>query len=271
MRVAVIQMNSTPEVQRNLEQAKGLLERARGEGAGVALLPEAFAYLGPDVVAAGVGENIAAGGGPILSFCQELASRLQMELVLGGFWESCSQLGAERVFNTCVHLDENGGVRATYRKIHLYDVSLADGTQLQESAKVAAGQDVIVSDSSCGKLGLSICYDLRFPELYRALVDKGAQVLCVPAAFTSTTGKDHWHALLRARAIESQSYVLAAAQVGNHYGTRSCYGHALVVDPWGVVRAECAEEPDIAIATIDLKYLERIRTQLPSLQHRVQL
>ena len=155
-----------------------------------------------------------------------------------------------------------------YRKIHLFDVDLADGTTLRESAGVEAGTEVVVTDTAFGKLGLTVCYDVRFPELYRAIVDKGAIAITVPAAFTLTTGKDHWHVLLRARAIESQCYVIAAAQIGKHFGTRVSYGHALICDPWGTIVAECSDGPGYAIAGIDHATIERIRAALPSLRHR---
>ncbi|MEM9069641.1 MAG: nitrilase-related carbon-nitrogen hydrolase [Myxococcota bacterium] len=167
----------------------------------------------------------------------------------------------------------SGEVGAIYRKIHLFDVDLADGTKLEESATVEAGTETVVADTVLGKLGLSVCYDLRFPELYRRLVDEGAIALTVPSAFTLTTGKDHWEVLLRARAIEQQSYVLAAAQTGHHRrtdgtGSRRSYGHAMIVDPWGVVLAQCGEGEGCAVATIDTEVVEGIRAQLPALRHR---
>jgi predicted amidohydrolase len=172
------------------------------------------------------------------------------------------------VRNACVHVAEDGSVRAVYRKIHLFDVDLPDGTKLEESATVEAGKDVVVTQTRLGKLGLSVCYDLRFPELYRKHVDQGATLITVPAAFTLTTGKDHWHVLLRARAIEAQCYVIAAAQTGHHFGTRRSYGHALICDPWGVVVAECGEGEGYAIASVDPENLTRVRSSLPSLAHR---
>ncbi len=168
-----------------------------------------------------------------------------------------------------MHLDAAGAVRAVYRKIHLFDVDLPDGTKLEESASVEPGTEIVATETAFGTLGLSVCYDVRFPELYRALVDRGAIALAIPAAFTATTGKDHWHVLLRARAIESQSYVLAAAQTGHHFGERRSYGHALVVDPWGVVLAEHGEGEGFASAFIDPSVVTRVRASLPSLRHRV--
>jgi deaminated glutathione amidase len=264
--VAVVQMTSTPDVAQNMQAAERLLRKAAGAGARLAVLPEAFAYLGPES-----GQHDAAeplpGGGPLLARCQGWARELNMELVLGGFWERSRE--SDKVRNASVHLASDGAVRAVYRKIHLFDVDLSDGTSLKESDKVEAGTEVVVSDAAFGKMGMSICYDVRFPELYRKLVDGGAIALTVPAAFTLQTGKDHWHVLLQARAIESQCYVLAAAQSGNHFGKRVSYGHALVVDPWGCVIAQCGGEGEgVAVATVDSEMVERVRNQVPSLRHR---
>ena len=274
--VAVVQMTSTPDVAANLEAAERLVERAAAASAQLVVLPEGFAYLGPDGGQRQYAEVLPVAGqgavesGPILSRCQGWARRLGVELVLGGFWEKAPDTAehAGRVYNACVHVTADGSVKSVYRKIHLFDVDLADGTALKESNGVAPGEQTVVTDARFGKLGLSICYDVRFPELYRQLVDKGAIALAVPAAFTLHTGKDHWHILLQARAIESQSYVLAAAQTGNHYGTRMSYGHALIADPWGCVIAQCGEGPGFAVAGVDTELVARIRRQLPSLKHR---
>lgn len=264
--VAVVQMTSTPEVERNMQAAERLVRRAAEAGAKLAVLPEAFAYLGPEAGQRAVSEELPAGG-PLLARCQAWARSLSLELVLGGFWEK--NPNDARVFNTSIHLGSDGAVRAMYRKIHLFDVDLADGTALRESDKVAPGEEVVVTDAPFGKLGMSICYDVRFPELYRKLVDRGAVALSVPAAFTLHTGKDHWHVLLQARAIESQSYVLAAAQAGRHFGQRVSYGHALIADPWGCVVAQCGGEGEgIATAALDSGLIDKVRRQVPSLQHR---
>jgi predicted amidohydrolase len=258
-------MTSTADVEQNLQSALSLAEQAIEDGAGLVVLPECFAYLGPEDGKFAIAEDLP-GGGPILERCKTLARARNAELVLGGFYEKTPD--PKRVRNACVHIDAEGNVRAVYRKIHLFDVDLPDGTVLKESAGVEAGTEVVVTDTSFGKLGLSVCYDLRFPELYRKLVDKGAIALTAPAAFTLTTGKDHWHVLLRARAIESQCYMIAAAQTGKHFGTRVSYGHALICDPWGTVLAECGEGPGYALAAIDHAAIERIRASLPSLRHR---
>lgn len=264
-KVGVIQMTSTGDLEANLAAVERLVAGACDDGAKLAVIPECFALLGPEEGKLAVAETLPEGG-PILRRMSLLARARRCDLVLGGFWEKG---GAGKVKNACVHLDAGGGVRAIYRKIHLFDVNLPDGTKLEESATVEPGRDIVATETPFGVLGLSVCYDLRFPELYRALVDRGAIALAVPAAFTLTTGKDHWHVLLRARAIEAQSYVLAAAQTGHHYGQRRSYGHALICDPWGTVLAECGEGEGFATAWIDPEVVARVRTSLPSLRHRV--
>ena len=258
-------MTSTPNVAHNLQSAQRWVEAAAEAGAKLVILPECFAYLGPDGGQHGVAERLSSPG-PILTRCQGWARDFGVELVLGGFWERAED--PHRVHNTSVVLAADGTIQSAYRKIHLFDVELADGTSLKESATVMPGEGPVVADVGLGKLGLSICYDLRFPELYRQLVDLGAVALSVPAAFTLHTGKDHWHVLLRARAIESQAYVLAAAQTGHHYGRRVSYGHAMLIDPWGCVTAQCGEGEGIAIGCVDTTVVEKVRRQLPSLSHR---
>lgn len=270
-KAAVIQMTSTESVEDNLARMERLVRAAVEDRAALVVVPECFAYLGSDAAGAtspgkaAIAEPLPAGG-PILARCAKLASELGVELVLGGFWERGED--PRKVKNACVHVDASGAARAVYRKIHLFDVDLPDGTKLEESASVEPGRELVVTDTAIGKLGLSVCYDVRFPELYRGLVDRGATALAVPAAFTLTTGKDHWHLLLRARAVESQCYVLAAAQTGRHSATRQSYGHALICDPWGTVLAECGEGEGYAAAWIDPAVVTRIRASLPSLAHR---
>jgi deaminated glutathione amidase len=265
VKVAAIQMTSTADVEHNLSRAEALCREAAADGAKLIVLPECFESMSPENIKLALAESLPEGG-PILKRMSALARSLNCELILGGFWETSTIAG--KVFNTSVHLSAQGDVRAAYRKIHLFDVQLNDGTKLQESATMAAGNEPVVTDTALGKLGLSICYDMRFPELYRKLVDMGAIALTMPAAFTLTTGKDHWHVLLRARAIEAQCYVIAAAQTGHHYGSRMTYGHALICDPWGTVLAECGEGEGYAAAYLDPATVTRIRAQLPSLKHR---
>ncbi len=272
-RVGVLQLNSNDEVERNLAALARWTRRAAKDGARLIVVPECFAQLGREDGKFEVAESLAPeeAPGPILAQCAALAKELEVELVLGGFWEKGAT--ADKVRNACVHLRADGQVAAIYRKIHLFDVDLADGTRLVESETVEPGTQTVVTDTAFGKLGLSVCYDVRFPELYRKLVDEGAIALTVPAAFTLHTGKDHWHILLRARAIEQQSYVLAAAQTGRHVNKdgssrRVSYGHALIADPWGTVLAECGEGEGCAVATIDPEFVAKVRRELPSLKHR---
>ena len=264
-KVAALQLNSTGDVEANLSRIEALTREAAADGATLVVLPECFAYLGPEEGKYAIAEPLPDGG-PILRRMSQLARSTQVELVLGGFHEQTPT--PRKLSNAAIHLNEQGAIRAIYRKIHLFDVDLSDGTKLEESATVQAGSEVVATDTRAGRLGLSVCYDVRFPELYRKLVDQGAQLLTVPAAFTLTTGKDHWHILLRARAIEAQCYVIAAAQTGLHHGTRRSYGHALIADPWGTIVAECGEGEGYALASIDLAYLENVRRTLPSLRHR---
>lgn len=264
--VAVVQMNSTADLEQNLTKAEKLIRQASDAGSQITLLPEGFAYLGPDKRKLQIAEPLPQGG-PILDRFVRLAKDTASELVLGGFWERHPE-DKTKVFNSCVVIGGDGTITGIYRKIHLFDVDLADGTTVKESKTVMAGSEPVVVATCAGKLGLSICYDVRFPELYRRLVEQGANILAVPAAFTATTGKDHWHVLLRARAIESQCYVLAPAQTGHHFGDRYSYGHALVVDPWGKILVECQGADEFGIATIDTDVINQVRQALPSLQHR---
>lgn len=264
-KVSVAQMTSTGSVDDNLAAAERCVRAAADDRSALVVLPECFAYLGPEAGKLEIAEPLP-GGGPILERMTGLAKELSIALVLGGFWEKGAD--PKKVKNACVHVGSDGEIRAIYRKVHLFDVDLPDGTRLMESETVEPGDDVVVTDTAFGKLGLSVCYDLRFPELYRKLTDAGAIALAVPAAFTLTTGKDHWHVLLRARAIEAQSYVLAAAQTGHHYGKRRSYGHALICDPWGTVLAEHGEGEGVASAFLDPEVVSRIRVALPSLDHQ---
>jgi predicted amidohydrolase len=172
------------------------------------------------------------------------------------------------VYQTAVLLDSRGGIVGSYRKIHLFDVVLDDGSVFAESRTTVPGNSPVVLSTPWARLGLSICYDVRFPELYRHLVDEGAEVMFVPSAFAMQTGRDHWHVLLRARALENLCYVAAPAQVGAHDATRRSYGHSLVVDPWGQIIAEASDRPSVVVAELDLEYLRERRRQLPCLSHR---
>jgi len=267
--VAAIQLSSQDDVDANLSQCRMWVERAAAAGARLIVLPENFAYFGPDETRARVAEPLTsseAGSGPIQQSLSRWARELGVTIVGGGMPTRSED--AQRPYNTAVVFAPDGRLAAHYHKLHLFDVSLADGTELCESASTMPGESLAGVRVGGFAVGLSICYDLRFPELYRGLVEGGAEVLLVPAAFTLHTGKDHWEPLLRARAIESQSWVVAAGQFGTHPRGRRCYGHSMVIDPWGAVIAQCPDRTGFALATLDRDYLEQVRRSLPSLKHR---
>jgi predicted amidohydrolase len=263
--VAALQLNSQAEVIANLEVCRRLVERAAARGAELVVLPENFAFFGPEADKRAVAEAVPEG--PICRELSAMARDFRVSLVAGGFPERSTD--PERPFNTAAAFDADGGLLATYRKIHLFDVELGGGGSYAESASTSAGSEPVVVDIGGFKVGLSVCYDLRFPELYRALSELGAEVLLVPSAFTLHTGKDHWHVLLRARAIEGQSFVVAAAQQGQHPRGRQTYGHALIADPWGTVVAEATDGVGLVVATLERARLSAVRSSLPSLNHRV--
>lgn len=264
--VAAVQLQSQDNVSQNLEECARLVSTARRAGAELVVLPENFAYFGADDTKQAVAERLGDPAGKIQRALSEMARAGELYLVAGGFPEASAV--ASRPYNTALVYGPKGELVTSYRKIHLFDVALQEGTTLSESSGTTAGDSVVTFDVGAFRVGLSICYDLRFPELYRALVTRGANVLLVPAAFTLHTGKDHWHALLRARAIESQSYVIAAAQWGKHPRGRTTYGHSLVVDPWGAVIAEASDRVGVVSASLDLAYLQQVRAAVPCLSNR---
>lgn len=266
LRVSAIQLQSQDDVAQNLEECARLVALARKDGSKLVVLPENFAYFGADESKRNVAEPLRSGQGKIQSSLAEMARSAEVFLVAGGFPEASSE--PARPYNTALVFGPNGQLVTSYRKIHLFDVALQEGTVLSESSGTTGGDSLVTFDIGGFRVGLSICYDLRFPELYRGLVQRGANVLLVPAAFTLHTGKDHWHPLLRARAIESQCYVVAAAQWGKHPRGRTTYGHSLVVDPWGAVIAEASDRVGIISATLDLGYLEQVRKAVPCLSNR---
>jgi len=262
MRVAVCQLNSREDRAANLRVARQLLNRAAAAGADLAVLPEYVDYLGP---AAGAPRPEPVDG-EFASFFAAAARELRMWVVAGSFREIGPD--SQRCFNTSLVFDRDGRLAARYRKIHLYDVEIPGRVSYLESRHVAPGSEAVVVDVEGVRVGLSICYDLRFPELYRRLtLDHGAQVLLVAAAFMLHTGKDHWEVLLRARAIENQCYVVAAGQIGDHAPKRTCFGRSMVIDPWGTVLAQVPDTVGITVADLDLDRLRAIRTELPSLAH----
>jgi predicted amidohydrolase len=266
-RFAAIQMNSQGDLEANLLRVRALVDQAAQAGASLAVLPENFAYFGDEEGRRNVAEDLDDGAGPIAKALGSIAREHAITIIGGGLPERSGDV--TRPYNTCAVYGPDGALAARYRKIHLFDVELGDGATYRESATTTAGDGVVVVPIAGLNVGLSICYDLRFPELYRALASRGADVIVVPAAFTLVTGKDHWHVLLRARAIEDQAYVLAAAQWGKHPRGRQTYGKSCVIDPWGEVVAQASEGEGIVVAAIDREYLARVRASLPSLNHRV--
>jgi predicted amidohydrolase len=262
MRVAVCQLNSRADRSANLAVALDLLGRAAAAGADLAVLPEYTDYLGPGR-GAPLPEPVQ---GPYAALFAAAAREHGMWVIAGSFHETGPD--PDHTYNTSLVFDRSGVLAATYRKIHLYDVEIPGRVSYLESATVAAGSDPVTVDVEGVRVGLSICYDLRFPELYRRLADAGARVLVVPAAFMLHTGRDHWEVLLRARAIENQCYVLAAAQIGDHEPGRTCYGRSMVVDPWGTVLVQAPDEVGVTVVDLDLDRLATIRAELPSLANR---
>jgi deaminated glutathione amidase len=265
MNVAVVQMTSGSDLARNLARAGEWIAAAAERGAELVALPEMFPLIREEGADSPNPHAQEVPDGPVLRFLSEQAAAHRIVLAGGSFPERIP--GDARVFNTSAVFGPGGELIALYRKIHLFDVELSDAT-LRESARVAPGIEIVVAKIPACTLGLSICYDVRFPELYRQLVDRGAQVLLVPSAFTVPTGRDHWEVLLRARAIESQCFVVAAAQYGDHNPTRRSFGRSLVVDPWGTVLCTVPDGEGIGLAQLDFERQAEIRRRLPALRHR---
>jgi predicted amidohydrolase len=263
VRAAAVQLNSTEDKARNLEAADELTRAASDDGAELIVLPEKWNVLGRP-------EQLAAGAepldGPSLTWAAGLARELSVDLVAGSIVERVP--GREKGFNTSVHFGPDGESRATYRKIHLFDVEVA-GTVYRESDGEEPGTDVVLSELAGGlPLGLSVCYDLRFPELYRELAVRGARLITLPSAFTLKTTLDHWDVLVRARAIEEQCFVVAANQIGPHPPGNLSGGRSMIVDPWGVVLAQAPDRPGYVVADLDLAGQDDVRAKLPALAHR---
>jgi predicted amidohydrolase len=256
-------MTSTADRARNLATAVRLLNEAADLGAKLVGLPENFAFMGRDEDRIANAEGVE---GPTLAAIREVARARRIWVVAGSIAENVGQ--PDRTANTSVLVAEDGSIAATYRKIHLFDVNIPDGARYAESESVAPGDKVVLAPTPLGRIGLTICYDLRFPELYRKLAGFGAQLITIPAAFTLFTGKDHWEVLVRARAIENLAYVVAPAQVGRHSANRQTFGNAMVVDPWGVVLARCADGEGVCVAPFNRTRLEKVRQELPALKHR---
>jgi deaminated glutathione amidase len=269
LRVGAVQLRSTHDLHANLARCAELTAQAATEGAQLVVLPECFSFLGRRE-----GEKLEIaealeGKGPVMSALRDLATRHGVWLIGGGTPESVPG-DTRRAYNTAIAIDPRGETVARYRKIHLFDVDIPGGAVLRESDSTAPGDELVVLDVAGAPVGVSICYDVRFPELYRKLVkDMGAEVLLVPAAFTAHTGAAHWHLLLRARAIEDQAWVVAPAQWGRHNEKRESYGHTLISDPWGTIVAEQADGDGVVLATLDGASVARRRTQMPCLSHAV--
>jgi deaminated glutathione amidase len=264
MRAAAVQLNSTEDKNRNLATADRLSRAAASEGAELVVLPEKFNVLGtPEDYFRGA-ETV---DGPTVAWARELAGELGIDLVAGSFVER--REGREKLSNTSVHVGPDGELKAVYRKIHMFDV-VVGGQTYRESESEEPGEEVVLSETATGvPLGLTVCYDLRFPELYRILAVRGARILPLPAAFTKVTGQAHWDVLVRARAIENQAFVVAADQTGRHPPDKESFGGSMIVDPWGVVLARAEEGERVVAAELDLSRQEEVREQLPSLANRV--
>jgi len=262
---AAIQMNSLPDLSKNLAQAEELIDLAVRQGAELIGLPENFSFLGDEDAKLAQSETIAQESE---KFIKTMAQRFQVSILGGGF---PVPVEGGKVHNTALLVDQSGQEVARYEKVHLFDVNLPDGNTYHESQTVVAGLRVppVYPSKDLGNIGISVCYDVRFPELYRQLSLMGAEVLFIPAAFTAYTGKDHWQVLLQARAIENTCYVIAPAQTGRHNSIRQSHGHAMIIDPWGVILADAGDDPGVAIAAIEPARLEQVRRQMPSLHHRV--
>jgi predicted amidohydrolase len=263
VRVGAVQLNATEDTDRNLETADRLVRQAAALGAEVVVLPEKWSVLGTD-------EQMQAAAQPLdgtcISWARSTARELGIDLVAGSIVERVN--GREKSANTSVHVGADGAVRAVYRKLHMFDVEV-DGDVYAESATEDPGDEVVVSElPGAVKLGMSICYDVRFPELYRILAVRGAQVVTVPAAFTLATTRDHWEVLLRARAIENQCFVIAPNQIGAHPPGHRAGGRSLIIDPWGLVLASAPDLETAIVADLDFATLDSVRRRIPALQHR---
>jgi predicted amidohydrolase len=261
--VAAIQMSSGSDKEKNLRLAADLVADAAHKGARLVALPELFSWQGSSREIPRISETIP---GPTSSHMAEHAARFKIFLLCGSILEKNPRRA--RPFNTSILINPSGRITGLYRKLHLFKVRLPDGTYLNEMASYTAGTGIVTAPTPLGRLGFSICYDLRFPELYRALVDRGAAIIAVPSSFTFATGKDHWEVLLRARAIENQVYIVAPNQHGTDpQGTRR-YGHSMIIDPWGNILASHGDGNGVISAEIDLSLLKQVRNNLPCLRQR---
>jgi predicted amidohydrolase len=264
MRAGAVQLTSTDDTHRNLATADRLTRAAAADGAELVVLPEKFNAIGDDEVLLAAAEPL---DGPTIGWAREIARELRIDLVAGSIAERRD--GHEKLSNTSVHVGPDGELKAVYRKIHMFDV-VVGGIEYRESATEDPGDEVVLSETAGGvPLGLTVCYDVRFPELYRILAVRGARVVAVPAAFTKVTGRAHWEVLLRARAIENQAFVVAADQFGDHGDGKESFGGSAIVDPWGEVLARAEDGETYITAELDLARQDEVRAQLPSLANRM--
>jgi predicted amidohydrolase len=263
LRAAAVQLNSTADPASNLAAADRLTRAAAADGARLIVLPEKWTAMGSDDDLLAAAETLE---GPSIEWARSTARELRVDLVAGSILERVA--GAEKLANTSVHVDPQGELKAVYRKVHMFDVDVG-GRSYRESDLEDPGAEIVLSETADGvELGLSICYDLRFPELYRILAVRGARVIALPAAFTLATTRDHWETLVRARAIENQAFVIAANQVGAHPAGQHSGGRSMIVDPWGLVLAQAQDAPGHIVADLDLERQAEIRTRLPALANR---
>ena len=276
LNIAAIQLNSQPNLTESMDQCLSAIQSAVDRGAHLIALPENFAFMGNEIEKQQKGAEISAS---VMEVIPEWSKQFKVSILAGGFPVPASN---GKVYNRSILFDSNGEVAASYDKIHLFDVTLSSDETYRESDTVEAGPlkpavCSLSSDQLAGNiretfhvnLGMSICYDLRFPELYRELTNLGSEIIFVPAAFTKPTGEAHWELLLRARAVENSLYIIAPAQTGRHGSKRETHGHAMIIDPWGNILSDADTEPGMAMATIDLNLISTIRQKLPSIHHRV--
>ena len=259
---AAIQLSAGSDKAANLDKAEAFVRDAAKRGAQLVVLPEVFAWRGPREHEAEIAESIP---GPITDRMARLTRELRIHLIAGSVLERAA--GVDKPFNTSCMFDPRGELIARYRKVHLFDVDIAGHVTVRESDTRQSGSDVVSVDTDVGRIGLSVCYDLRFPELYRRLASAGAQIISIPSAFTFPTGAAHWEILVRARAIENQVYVIAPDQIGRSPSGVNDFGNSLIVDPWGKPLARAADRESVIVAEIDFDYLDRVRRELPSLAH----
>lgn len=265
IKAAAVQLNSQPDVKISLREVQKRVKEGAQNGAKLICLPENFAFLGDEREKLKQSSEISA---EVEKKLPEWAKEMNVTIIGGGY---PAQAGTGKIYNRSIVVNPDGEISATYDKIHLFDVEISEEETWRESDTVQAGKrdGVVYKSDNLPAIGLSICYDLRFPELYRKMAEQGAEIITVPSAFTRPTGEAHWKPLLQARAIENSAFVIAPAQTGQHGKKRKTWGHSLIIDPWGKILADGGTEPGVIYAELDLEYLKEVRKKLPSLEHRV--